>query len=93
MATPYDDLIPKAPATAPQVKHQQAGLAGTGMAVLTGVLVLGALFAFLAGIASLTQATSGVGGIATACFLGILARLAQASGQFRGMLAELRHRH
>jgi len=41
-------------------------------------VVIGGL-ALIGGLTSLSNATSGVGGIAVACFFGILARLAQAS--------------
>lgn len=50
------------------------------MKILTFVLLLISAAALLGGLASLSNATSGVGGIAVACFLAILARIAQASG-------------
>lgn len=50
------------------------------MGILAGILVLLAIPTALIGALLLTQATTGVGVIALACFLGILARLAQASG-------------
>jgi predicted branched-subunit amino acid permease len=43
------------------------------------LLVIVAILAAIIGALSLSQATSGVGIICIACFLGILARLAQAS--------------
>ncbi len=49
------------------------------MQVLEVLLLLAAMLAALVGLFSLSQATAGVGGIAAACFLAILARMAQAS--------------
>jgi hypothetical protein len=49
------------------------------MGGLSVMLVVVSLLCLLGGVASLSQATMGVGGIATACFLAILARIAQAS--------------
>jgi hypothetical protein len=44
------------------------------------VILIGlALLAMAIGLLSLSQATAGVGGIAAACFLAILARIAQAA--------------
>ena len=42
------------------------------------VLIVLAVIAFLGGVTNLSQATMGVGGIASACFFGICARIAQA---------------
>lgn len=50
-------------------------MAGFLMVVLVCIGMLSALM----GMASLSQATEGVGGIALACFFGILARIAQAA--------------
>jgi hypothetical protein len=49
------------------------------MSALSGLLVILATFAALFGLASLSNATLGIGIIAFACFLAILARLAQAA--------------
>jgi hypothetical protein len=49
------------------------------MKILALVLVLISGLVLLAGLASLSPATSGVGKIAVACFLAILARIAQAN--------------
>jgi hypothetical protein len=53
------------------------------MSALSGLLVILAVLAALFGLFSLSEATTGVGIIAFACFLGILARLAQASAHAR----------
>jgi hypothetical protein len=50
------------------------------MKILAVLLLFISGIALLGGLASLSNATSGVGGIAVACFLAILARIAQASG-------------
>lgn len=42
------------------------------------LLVVLGIFAALYGVSSLTTATLGVGMVATACFLGIIARVVQA---------------
>ena len=58
---------------------------------MTTILVVLALIAAAAGAFMLTQATTGAGLIALACFLGILARLAQARGhhtQLKRLLGE-----
>ncbi|MGD1146939.1 MAG: hypothetical protein ABR961_03180 [Thermoanaerobaculaceae bacterium] len=49
--------------------------------MVTVVLILVALLAVLGGLMSLSQATIGVGIVALACFLAILARIAQAKEQ------------
>lgn len=46
---------------------------------MTVLLVIAALVAVAIGVLALTQATLGIGLIAIGCFLGILARIAQAS--------------
>jgi hypothetical protein len=53
------------------------------MSVLAVLLALLAVAVAGIGALYLTQATTGVGIIGLACFLGILARLAQASGHHR----------
>lgn len=50
------------------------------------VLIILAVLAWGAGVMTLSNATLGVGAIATACLFGIFARIAQASAQH----AELR---
>lgn len=50
------------------------------MPVLALLLVLASGLTAFAGFVQLTQATVGVGTIALACYLGIVARLVQASG-------------
>jgi len=47
-------------------------------AVMYAFIVVG-FICLIAGVLYLTQITAGVGGIAAACFFGILARIAQAS--------------
>src|SRR5688572_28978235 len=56
-----------------------------GAAMVTFFLVVVALLAVLWGLLTLTQATQGVGAIAIACFLVILARLAQAGDHHRAI--------
>ena len=51
------------------------------------LLLVLAVCAWLAGLVTLSNATVGVGGIATACFFAILARMAQADDQHRKLLA------
>ena len=46
--------------------------------VLTGVLVAVGFICLIAGVLYMTKITAGVGGIAAACFFGIVARIAQA---------------
>lgn len=63
------------------------------MKILAVLLLLISGIALLGGLASLSNATSGVGGIAVACFLAILARIAQASGhhdELRKLLSDAR---
>ena len=50
-------------------------------------LIIGAIMLAVVGGYYLTQITAGVGGIAAACLLGILARLVQASIHHREALA------
>lgn len=59
----------------------------SGAAVGTGLLVVAGIAAAGLGLLSLSQATSGVGLLCAACFLGMLARLVQA----RGHQAQVRH--
>ena len=54
--------------------------------VMSAILMILAIIAAIAGAMSLSQATLGVGTIALACFLGILARLAQAEAHHRDAL-------
>ena len=49
--------------------------------MLTGILVVLALLAGVAGLVSLSQATLGVGVMGMACLLAIFARIVQASDQ------------
>lgn len=51
------------------------------MQLIAGLLLLGSVAAVLIGVVLLTPATAGVGVIAVACYLGILARIIQASGK------------
>ncbi len=58
---------------------------------MTALLIILALLGAAVGIFTLTQATTGVGFLAVACFLGILARIAQASAhqtEIKKLLAE-----
>ncbi len=52
------------------------------------ILIVVAGLLTLSGVASLTQATQGVGLIALACFFGIIARIAQASSHQRATETE-----
>lgn len=54
-----------------------------GLLILLGILALGA------GLLFLSEATTGVGIIGVACFLGILARIAQASEQHQKLMDAL----
>ena len=49
--------------------------------LIQGLLVLAGIGAAIAGVMTVTQGTAGVGFMAGACFLGILARIAQAAVQ------------
>ena len=49
------------------------------MRILAVLTLTVAVLALVIGVASLSNATSGVGGIAVACFLAIVARIFQAS--------------
>jgi hypothetical protein len=60
------------------------------MPVLALLLFIASVVAALGGLATLTQATMGVGSIALACYLAIVARLAQASGHYEGQAHLLR---
>jgi len=63
------------------------------MSNLALILVLISWVALLAGLALLSNATSGVGGIAVACFLAILARITQANAhhaELRKLLSDAR---
>jgi len=63
------------------------------MNTLALILVLTSWVALLAGLAFLSNATSGVGGIAVACFLAILARITQANAhhdEVRKLLSDAR---
>lgn len=65
----------------------------TTMKILAVLLLLISGIALLGGLVSLSNATSGVGGIAVACFLAILARIAQASGhhdELRKLMSDAR---
>lgn len=53
------------------------------MKALTVILVLVAWLVAIVGIDYLSEATLGVGIICSACFLGIMARIAQASAHHR----------
>ena len=59
------------------------------MGVLTVLLVLGSMFVALCGLFLSTQDTLGVGLLATACLIGILARLAQAADLHNQIKARL----
>lgn len=59
------------------------------MAALSTGLVLLALVLWFFGFAMLTQATQGVGAVAMACLLAILARMAQAAEHQRVLLRHL----
>jgi hypothetical protein len=52
-------------------------------------VILGAI-ALVIGLFSLTQTTMGAGIIGIACFLGILARIAQASKQHRELINHIK---
>jgi len=60
------------------------------MGTITIICVISAWIALLAGGFSLTQATMGAGIVGVACFLGIIARLAQASRQHEEIVALLK---
>ena len=49
------------------------------MQLLAGLALLGSVAAVLIGLVLLTPATAGVGVIAIACYLGIIARILQAA--------------
>ena len=48
-------------------------------AMVMTVLILGGILAAIAGLLFMSQATTGVGLLAAACFVAILARIAQAA--------------
>ena len=50
------------------------------MTVLCGVLISLSLVVAAGGVATLSEATQGVGALALGCFLAILARICQAAG-------------
>lgn len=52
---------------------------------MTALLIVLGLLAAVLGSLLLSEATMGVGVIGLACFLGILGRIAQASGQHAGI--------
>jgi hypothetical protein len=54
------------------------------------LLLVFAVSILVAGVASLGQATQGVGIIAVACFLAILARMLQANNQHNEQMAMLK---
>ena len=58
---------------------------------MSALLVAAAFFSALMGIASLTQATQGVGFLSAACLLGIFARIAQAAAHHADVKA-MHHR-
>jgi len=60
------------------------------MRIIAVILLLISGLALLGGLASLSNATSGVGGIAVACFLAILARIAQASAHHAELMSDAR---
>ncbi len=59
------------------------------MHALEVILILLGLLALVFGFFQLSEATLGVGGIAIACFLGILARLAQAARHQDELLSQI----
>ena len=56
------------------------------------ILILLGLLALVFGFFQLSEATLGVGGIAIACFLGILARLAQAARHHEELMSRVEQR-
>ena len=62
------------------------------MHALEVALILLGLLALVLGFFQLSEATLGVGGIAVACFFGILARLAQAARHHTELLGEVKRR-
>ena len=63
------------------------------MSILIALLLFGGFVSMLRGVASLSNATAGVGGIAVACFLAIVARIAQASAHHAEMRKLVRPGH
>jgi hypothetical protein len=53
------------------------------------VLMTFAILAWVIGLLTLSQATTGVGAIGSACFLAILVRLVEAGSQHKELLAAI----
>src|SRR4051812_18020836 len=59
------------------------------MITIATLAFVASIFCILGGLASLTNATLGVGSICGACWLAIVARLAQASAHHRDLLRRM----
>jgi hypothetical protein len=59
------------------------------MPVVSGLLIVLAIFVFLGSWLSVSNATAGVAGTCSACFLIILARIAQADSHHSKLIARL----
>lgn len=99
------DLVPHAPPLTREITRDAATWpiptavaaaagrpASAGSSIFAGVLVAVALLSAAGGVASLSNATAGVGGIAFACFLGILARVVQAERHHAALVRVLSER-
>lgn len=68
----------------PALKDQPVGVS----AGITVLLLIAGLVLFV-GLGSLSQATSGVGVIAAACFMGICARVLQAGAHHKAIMVKM----